>query len=229
MTVELSRTLIAQVENWGYFLLPPSHPESPGYTGLLVAMRATPTGKHFDPETLHLHIVGAQDGPEAASFDRHPAFTITQRVTVCEIKLTDRLNKVVEFFTFGGSLETLPLAEETIYSLRSPAPIFFLTPVVDTPSDQLVSEVQVQLNLLRAQWGARENEFEQRLAAVPPQTLYHAALRSLLEKYARSHALHVTFAPFYKLLVQETEWLKTHNGWNEAGPTLEQLFACQVR
>lgn len=222
--IEIPRTLIHQVENWGYFLLPPSHPASPGYTGLLVAMRQKPTGKHFDPETLHLHIVGADGKPEIMAYDRDPAFSTAQRVTVCEIKLTDRLNKAVEFFTFGGFLEVLTLAEETIYSLRSPAPIIFLTPRVDTPSDQLVSEVQVQLNALRAQWGTHESAFEQRLAATPPQALYEATLHSLLEKYRRSHALHDTFMPFYKMLTQETEWLKTHNGWNNAGPTLEQLF-----
>jgi hypothetical protein len=221
---EIPRTLIHQVENWGYFLLPPSHPASPGYTGLLVVMRQTPTGKHFDPETLHLHIVGADGKPEVMSYDLAPAFSTAQRVTVCEIKLTDRLNKAVEFFTFGGFLEVLTLAEETIYSLRSPAPIIFLTPVVDTPSDQLVSEVQVQLNALRAQWGARESEFEQRLDATSPQVLYEAALHSLLEKYAHSHALHDTFAPFYKMLTQEADWLKTNNAWDDAGATLEQLF-----
>lgn len=222
--LEIPRTLIAQVENWGYFLLPPSHPASPGYTGLLVAMRATPTGKHFDPETLHLHIVGAHGRPEAVSFIRNSEFGVTQRVAVGEIKLTDRRSKAIEFFTFGGSLEALALEEETVYSVRSLAPILFLTPLVDTPSDQLVSEVQVQLNALRAKWGAREIEFEQRLAAIPPQNLYDAALHSLLEKYANSHALHDTFAPFYKMLTQETEWLKTNGMWNGAGLTLEQLF-----
>lgn len=224
--LEIPRTLISQVENWGYLLLPPSHPESPGYSGLLVAMRPMPTSKHFDPELLHLHVVSTQGRPEGMSFHRAPPFKTEQRVTVCEVKLSDRYNKAVEFFTFGGWLETAEYADETIFSLRSSAPIIFLTPRVDTPSDQLVSEVQVQLNMLRAEWGAREAEFERRLAGLSPRVLYEAALRSLLEKYGHSHALHDTFAPFYRLLTREAEWLRTHDAWTDSGQTLEQLFAC---
>ena len=103
--------------------------------------------------------------------------------------------------------------------------IIFLTPQVDTPSDKLVSEVQVQLNALRAEWGAREAEFERRLAGLSPRVLYEAALRSLLEKYGHSPALQETFAPFYRLLTREAEWLKTHNAWNDNGQSLEQVFA----
>ncbi len=224
MNTEIPPSLVAHVENLGYFLLPPSHPESPGYTGLLIAMRPTPTGKHFDPETLRVHLFNTQNKFEIISLDRSPAFATEQRVVVGEIKLADRYNKVAEFFTFGGWLEAAKYAQETIYSLRSSAPIVPLTPYIDTPSEQLVSEVQVQLNMLRGQWGVREAEFEQRLGAISPRSLYEAALRSLMDKYAHSHALHDTFAAFYKLLTREVEWLKTHDGWTENGQTLEQLL-----
>jgi hypothetical protein len=40
------------MENQGYYLLPKFHPHSPGYTGLLVAIRERPTGMHFDPESI---------------------------------------------------------------------------------------------------------------------------------------------------------------------------------
>lgn len=222
---EIPSTLLSQVESWGYLLLPASHPESPGYSGLLVAMRTTPTGKHFDPENLHVHVIGTQGRLENMSFDRTPVFSTEQRVTAGEVKITDRYNKAAEFFSFGGWLEAAKSPQETIYSLRSSAPIIFLTPRVDTPSDQLVSEVQVQLNALRAQWGIHEAEFEQRLASISPRNLYEAALRSLLQKYARSHALHDTFAPFHKLLTREAEWLEAHDAWSANGQTLEQLFA----
>jgi hypothetical protein len=222
---EIPSTLISQVENWGYILLPPSHPESPGYTGLLVAMRPAPTGKHFDPENLHLHAVTIQNKIEGMTFDRNPTFTTEQRIIVGEIKIADRYNKVVEFFTFGGWLESAKYAQETIYSFRSSAPIMFLTPRVDTPSDQLVSEVQVQLNALRAQWGVHETEFDQRLISISPRNLYEAALRSLLAKYGKSHALHDSFVRFYKLLTREVEWLKMHDSWSASGQTLEEMFA----
>jgi hypothetical protein len=223
---EIPRTLIAQVENWGYFLLPPSHPESPGYTGLLVAIRRAPTGKHFDPEKLHLLVVTAQGNPEAVTLERTPASTLAHRVCLGQVLLTDRRDKRAEFFTFGGSLEMAELADETVYSLRSPAPILPLTRDLESLPDQFVSEVQVQLNTLRMQWSAQaEGVFDKRLASIEPQRLYGAALRSLSEKYTHAPALRDTYPAFYKMLTREIEWLQAHGMWDAHAPTLEQLFA----
>jgi hypothetical protein len=223
---EIPRTLIAQVENWGYFLLPPPHPASPGYTGLLVAIRSTPSGKHFDPEKLHLPVVTAQGNPEMVTLERAPASTLAHRVRMGEVLLTDRRDRRAEFFTFGGSLETAELADETVYSLRSPAPILLLTRDLESLPDQFVSEVQVELNTLRMQGHAQaESVFDKRLASIAPQILYGAALRTLSEKYAHAHALHETYPAFYKMLTREIEWLQAHDMWDAQTPTLEQLFA----
>ena len=44
------------MENWGYYLLPKSHWNSPGYTGLLVAIRADPSRMHYDPQSIRLRL-----------------------------------------------------------------------------------------------------------------------------------------------------------------------------
>lgn len=223
MTLEIPRTLIAQVENWGYFLLPPSHPDSPGYTGLLVAIRRAPTNKHFDPETLRLHVVTAQGRPEAVTLDRKPNSPFAHRVCLGETLITDRFGKRVEFFIFGGSLEVAELADETIYSLRSSAPILQLTRDLESLSDHLASQAQVELNELRSLWRA-DDAFDKRLASIEPQVLYRALLRALREKFSNAPALHETYPAFYKMLTQEIEWHQEHGARDEDAPTLEQLF-----
>jgi hypothetical protein len=45
-------SLLRQVAGWGYYLLPRSHPHSPGHPGLLIAIRQKPTEKHFDPQSI---------------------------------------------------------------------------------------------------------------------------------------------------------------------------------
>jgi hypothetical protein len=58
------QSILHRMEHWGYYLLPKSHRESPGYTGLLVAIRETPTREHFDPESIRLRII--EEGKETS-------------------------------------------------------------------------------------------------------------------------------------------------------------------
>ena len=48
------QALAKLIKGRGFSLLPPPHPGSPGYSGLLVAIRKQPTGERFDPERLIL-------------------------------------------------------------------------------------------------------------------------------------------------------------------------------
>ena len=49
-------SVLKAIEGLGYQLLPHAHRHSPGGSGLLVAIRQEPTGKHFDPKTMHLRL-----------------------------------------------------------------------------------------------------------------------------------------------------------------------------
>ncbi len=52
----IEQSVLELMKNWGYYPLAKPHPGSPAYSGLLVAIRKEPTGKHFDSQTLHLRL-----------------------------------------------------------------------------------------------------------------------------------------------------------------------------
>ncbi|MDH4138431.1 MAG: hypothetical protein OEW09_17190, partial [Anaerolineae bacterium] len=147
------QSILQVMENWGYYLLPKPYPHSPGYTGLLVAIRKIPTEKHFDPQTIRLRLRDKYDQAKWTTLWLHSPqeLPIKASVHVCpgEVMLRDRTDKRVDFFVFGGSLEAVSVPGETVYSLRSPAPILWLTDDPETVPDQLASETQVLIGELQ--------------------------------------------------------------------------------
>lgn len=215
---------VLDVDDWGYSLLPPSHRASPGAAGLVVTIRAKPTGKHFDPERIMLHTLGVQNKPERLTLERKPPQTMNSRVCMGDVTLVDRLNKSVEFFTFGGCMEFAQQPDETIYTLRSPAPILQLFPDMENIQDQFVSEVELELSALHARCGAHDGEFERHLAGLDAESLYGALLRELWRKYSSSKPLQATFPHLYKMLAHEVEWLEQNSAWREWGPSLDDVI-----
>lgn len=95
------------MQNWGYYLLPKSHRDSPGYAGLLVAIRQQPTGEHFDPRRLHLRLRDVKGIVEWRTLDWLTPLEASAHACPGRLILRDRFDKSVEFFTFGGSLADL--------------------------------------------------------------------------------------------------------------------------
>lgn len=215
----------SEMEGWGYYLLPPEHPDSPGASGLVVAIRAKPTGRHFDPETMTLRMPGMNGQPERWTLERKPPQLYSARVCWGDVSLVDRVAKSVEFFTFGGTLEIQTDKRETIYTLLSPAPILMLLSDIASLQDQFVAEVEREFNALRAVCGLSESEFERRVAALAAQTLYEATMRALWKNYELSGVMQKTFPEFFHMLTHEVNQLKEHTAWWETGPTLAELVA----
>lgn len=90
---------------WGYRTLPKHHMDSPGYSGLVVAIRPELTLQHFDPQRISLTI--QDEGGEAT---QRTLSWLTPggdffRVCAGTIALRDRHGRAAEFFTFGGRLQ----------------------------------------------------------------------------------------------------------------------------
>lgn len=47
--------------SWGYRLSGKMHPASLGYLTMQIMLRKTPTGLHFDPEEIQLHLRESED------------------------------------------------------------------------------------------------------------------------------------------------------------------------
>lgn len=217
--------LSSQMEPWGYYLLPKAHHDSPGYSGLQVAMREPPTKQHFDPEKLHVRLCNEENLATWYSLKRQtPAFGLS-RVCPGRVVLQDRFNKQIHFFTFGGSLETTATSDETVYALHSPAPILELSKNLTNIPDQLDNEVEAMMAQIEAAWGANDAGFAERLAQVQPQSFYQACLHTILDHYYRVHSLRDAWPRFYRALTREKEWLQATGQWPPQPPLLLDLLA----
>ena len=224
------QSILHLMEKWGYYLLPRSHPDSLGYTGLLVAIRKQPTEKHFDPQTIRLRLRDKYDQAKWTTLwlQSPLELPITASMHVCpgEVMLRDRTEKRVDFFVFGGSLEAVSVPGETVYSLRSPAPILQLSDDPETVPDQLTSETQALIGELQVRWGSDEEGFARRLAQVDPLQFYLATLQAILTRYERDrHILQETFHEFYLALRHEKGRLMERGRWPATLPTLGELLA----
>lgn len=217
--------LLHQVENWGYYLLPKSHPHSPGYTGLLVAIRETPTKRHFDPEKIRLQILDEHGMPNRMTFYLEWHLAKSRQVCTGRVILQDRKDKQVEFFTFGGSIESVSVPGETMYSLRSTAPILQLTDKEKSIPDLLAAETEILIAKQEARWGADDERFGRQLAQIEPLQFYMASISSLLARSKQTSVLQKEIAELYTVLRKERNWLKETGQWSDRLPPLEQLLS----
>jgi hypothetical protein len=220
------QSVLELVKDWGYYPLPQSHPDSPGYSGLLVAIREQPTGKHFDPETLHLRL---RDEHGLARWRTLSWLTPLEAGTshACPglVTLRDRSGKRVDFFVFGGTLEPVSGPGEMVYVLRSPAPVLELTAHDETVADQLASETESLMGEMEEGWGLDEQGYERRLAAAEPLQFYLGAVQAILLHYERAQVLEEAYHQLYDWLRREKEWLIEQDRWPAQPHTLEHLLA----
>ena len=217
-------SILHRMEHWGYYLLPKSHPRSPGYTGLLVAIGETPTREHYDPESIHLRIAEADNDVYWANYSLKVHSVKSKLVVPGQVSLRDRIDKRVEFFTFGGSLEVVSRTREAVLSLRSPAPILDLNGPPESVADQLAFETEAMIAEQEARWGLNEDGFLRRLGEVDPFEFYLAILQSILQSYEHSSALRMSFHHLYDALLREKKWLLEANQWPAMPQDLNQLF-----
>jgi hypothetical protein len=174
----------------GYVFHPREYPHAPGHPQLDVFLRAEPTLRHFDPETIRLRVqtrasVGA-GGPEDLivhhPWAAYPSYTVYPG----RIRLRDRFGKREEAFTFGGSMSIESGDDLTVCSIKSDAPILELFGDRRL-SDLLASEVEILLAEERARAGLDRAKFESWLDEMRPSDLYAACLESLHRRFGASH------------------------------------------
>jgi hypothetical protein len=220
MTDQEIFTLMRQ---WGYYLEPKAHAFSPGYAGISVAIRARPTHRHYDPETIILCLLnqGSVERTQLGLLSRNPA---VRRVCPGRVALQDRFQKRTDFYTYGAELFTISGKDETIYRFESNAPILWLNENEDSFPGHLEAQTGALLAGIRTQWRRQDALFARQLAEVEPMDLYLATLRSIDERYARSRALRGNFNYFYARLQREILWQRATGHFHADGPRLETLL-----
>ena len=104
------------------FLAEPDLPDRPGPAYLLVALRAEPTLRHYDPEAIEYWITADGRGARAS-------LTFTSQLPIETdfswglIRLIDRLSVSNEYLTFGGHLSAASVGGISVAVFSSPAPL----------------------------------------------------------------------------------------------------------
>ena len=114
-------TAAPRLTNLG-FLSSSDLPDRPGPAYLLVALRASPTLRHFDPELVEYW---CSDGGRGAPrrLTRHSTLPIDVAFSWGRIRIVDRLGVTNEYLTFGGRLRAALVDDAVIAVFASPAPI----------------------------------------------------------------------------------------------------------
>jgi hypothetical protein len=222
------QSILDRMEDWGYNFFPKPHPDSPGYSGLLIAIREEPTEEHFDPEVVELRLCdeSASSAVNRVKLTLASPFHDTQMVCPGRLIVWDRKDKQVEFFTFGAKLEAVSDTGERVYLFKSSAPILPITDSIETTfADQLASEAQGLISKYQAEWGTDEAGFVRCLNQSDSQQLYVACLAAILHQYEESPSLQESFTDFYRALQHEKAWLVEDNQWPSSPPSLTELLA----
>jgi len=164
----------------GFIFYPSNNPQALGHPQLDINLYATPTGEHFDPHALTLPVNDPSKGVQHLTF-YHPAEVGEIQVSPGRIVMLGFDKKVVEAFSFGGTLNVQNHPDFTLCRLTSDAPIFDMGRFAEDELE-LISEYEAELARSRALWTREDYDFEQRLAAFDPKTLFQALTVSVHQR-----------------------------------------------
>jgi len=104
------------------FLANPDLPDRPGPAYLLVALRAAPTLRHYDPETIEYWVTREGRG-RRRELTRSTPMPLTEDFSWGMIRIEDRLRVTNEYLTFGGRLDAGIVDDAVVAAFTSPAPL----------------------------------------------------------------------------------------------------------
>ncbi len=189
-----------------------------------VILREKPTQAHFDPEKIHV-IVNAQRGVQTLDIHHPWRLGTTHQVCAGHIRISDRFQKRINVFTFGGQLRITAVADHTLCQFTSPAPFLELTDGCPTTL-LFANEIDILLAKERARLNPRTaGDFDAKLIAVDPLQLYICCLNTIQSTFAHDqHFSGVTWQHFKHELNLEITRLKRENNWPSSISTLAELI-----
>ena len=104
------------------FLASPDLPDRPGCASLLVALRARPTLRHFDPESIEYWVTDGGHGARR-TLTRDTLLPLDVELSWGTIHIVDRLKVTNEYLTFGGRLSAAMVDGVLVAVFTSPAPL----------------------------------------------------------------------------------------------------------
>ena len=180
----------ARLERLGFVVVNGTAPGRPGGANLVVALRASPTLAHFDPELVqYWESIAGRGRPVELTRGSHPP--LDRPYAWGTIRVVDRLNVFNSFLSFGGTLRVEAVSPTEIVAVfGSPAPIVRWTGHSQEP-DPLAGAVGAFFARIRVPIDF-EPGAEERIAEASPIALYAVLLQRLERRYAASESLRAT-------------------------------------
>ncbi len=204
------QTFFQRLESLGYYTLPRPHADSPGYSGLLIFLRQSPHG--HDPERIQVRL-HEWDG-KTSMMNLHADLKRPLSHSVCpgRIVVRSRQEREVTFYTFGGSIESESLSGETVFSLRSTAPILELVSEKETTEDLLANETEALFARAEAQQQLSSRQLLDRLVKAGPEAVYLSVLQTLLPDDEET-AVSPHHKDLVNMLTHERNWYQKTGRW----------------
>ncbi len=191
---------------------------------LVIALRATPTERHYDPEAVSYWRTDVRLRGRRVEATLATLPPPTSAYSWGPIELVDRFGVTNTFFSVGGTLAAERTAADTaILAFSSPAPIVPRgghSQGYDQLASELTSFFALLLVAIDFQPGA-----EERVATASPEVRYAAFLHHDLARVTRAARVRVAYPDDARLLRVESERLgrRSPAAWNEGGRLLSDL------
>jgi hypothetical protein len=210
----------------GYQFAPPARPEHPGYRRLRVWLRAEPTERHYDPESVTCEVVAPAGEVDVMTFEHPWPFGRHYRSGPGRIELNDRKHKRVEGYTFGAEVEVESEPELTCCTFDSPVPIFALLEP-DSLGSRFAAEVEVVIAQQRAQWDSSRagRDFDAQLGTIGPLALYRACLEEVAARLVPLAHVDRPAQEVLHFITQERGELEAQRLTPGPSPSLAELLA----
>jgi hypothetical protein len=213
-----------KVFDFGYQFYPREDGGDIGYTRLDVVLRREPTEEHFDPEEFQLAVLSKHDGIDHLRIHHPWTGELNYRACVGHAHFRDRKQKIVNIYTFGGSLSFDSSKRQTACILTSPAPILRLENITSIEF-LLAQETDILMAEKAIASGTSWMALHEKAAGMGPLLFYRACLVSLEKKYrdfVHKELEHIQ--EFYNFIKREMENLEKLEGGATHLPDLDELF-----
>jgi len=205
--------------DWG-FLANPDLPDQPGPGYLLVALRPTPTLRHYDPELIEYWETRGGRGVHA-QLTHTSVMPLESEFSWGQIRIVDRLSVSNEWLTFGGRIAADTVDGAIMTAFVSPAPLLRRgghSQGWDIGADSLGAFFGRLMVAVDYSPG-----FEQAAAAATPLARYAAFVADLGARFAHSRALQTTEEAFHQLMEHEAAHIRQEHpeDWVAGGRLLQ--------
>jgi hypothetical protein len=195
------------------FLASPDLPDRPGPAYLLVALRDTPTLRHYDPETIEYWTSRGERGVRQVLTRATPVPLATE-FSWGLLRIVDRLGVSNEYLTFGGRLLAARVDDAVIATFTSEVPLLRRgghSQAIDPGADAVGAFFGRWLLAIDYVPG-----FEQATAEADPVTRYAAFLVDAVERYGHG-AVRDAAPELGALLVAESRRVRAERptAWTE--------------